>query len=88
MTPEEILEYEAQYAQEKANDQRVTELMVQGIAILQQAHDLAQELNVNFELSLPSGRKDYEREETPYTDYTANGTSICVSTWLPSNYNC
>lgn len=81
-------DHEAQYTQQKADDQRVTALMQQGIAILQQAHDLALELGVNFELDLPRGHKDYAREETPYTDYTAHGTIISVSTWLPSNYNC
>jgi len=81
-------DYEAQYAQEKANIERVTALMQQGIAILQQAHTLAAELNVNFEFSLPRGRKDYSEEYTEYTDFTADGTSIGVSTWLPSNYNC
>ncbi len=81
-------DYVAQYVQEQANIQRVTALMEQGIAILQQAHDLAEELNVNFELSLPSGHKDYAAERTLYTDYTADGTCVSVSTWLPSNYNC
>lgn len=81
-------DYEAHYREEQANIARVTALMQQGIEVLQQAHDLAQELNVNFELSLPSGRKDYADEETPFEDYTAEGTNICVSTWLPSNYNC
>ena len=80
-------DYSEQYKQQLANTARVTELMRKGIEILQEAHALAQELNVNFELSLPSGRKDYASEKTPYTDYDARGTCVTIDTWLPSNYN-
>jgi hypothetical protein len=81
-------DYEAHYREEQANIARVTEIMRKGIDTLLEAQALAQELNVNFEVYLPSGRKDYAHEETLYEDYTADGTSVSINAWLPSNYNC